>query len=799
MQDTRFLHYRLPLLVALAGTVASPVMAAPDAGAAPGTVAAPVADSATADSSQDLTEVVIYARRRTEPIQDTPLAISVRTGDELREQSADLVGDVGRDIPNVYMVSSPQSVNALNITMRGQSVTRSAIVFDSAVGVYVDGVYVADSQGAMSSLLDMDSVEVVRGSQGTLFGRNNTGGAVLFYTHRPDLTSDSAEVAAAGGDYRDFMGRAILNLPLSSTFGVRFAYQDNSRAGFGFSEGDGQSNLENQHRYTARFSALWKPLEGTEAFFTYERFEANEYGAILHPLEGPGQGTQIAQIGQLFSQLPIPGLPQIQFPVNPFAGDGSYPGFDDAKTDALQLTISQRLTEENVAKLILGYRRLNASTALDVDASPLPFADTLLINTSEQKSAELQLSGTYPEQRFDWVGGLYWFQDNGGAPSQHQPASPAFLAAMNEVDQFTGLTLANDFLPSTSFDQNTVVNTSDAAYVHSEGHITPDWALAAGTRYTHDKREIQENDYLIIPQFGEQCELQLNGAPINGPCPYINKVASFGYWSWEVSSHYRLSEEWSTYARIGRSYRSGGWNDPLGSYNDVPYRPEQLTDYELGAKANLLGGGLVLSGDVFFGQYDDMQRLLGVIEGNSPDTLVVNAGRARVSGLEFEGRWHVVAGMSLHTSFGWTDGHYQSFLYTPAQGLPPINLAGNNFSETPPYQASLGADYEYGTAVGRVRVSADYAWQAKVQFNVINDFNYQPAYGTLNARVSLSGGRLPDWELAVYGTNLTDERFAYNGGTITAPPTTQPTFAWRVPGAPRMVAVEALYRWSSTH
>jgi iron complex outermembrane receptor protein len=777
---------RRQLLSLLAALLVAPMATATDT-----TDTTPSASSevAGADSSQqELSEVVIYARRRTEAAQDSPLAVTVRSGEELHEQLADMIGDVGRDIPNVYMVSSPQSVSALNITMRGQSVTRSAIVFDSAVGVYVDGVYVADSQGAMSTLLDVDSVEVVRGSQGTLFGRNNTGGAVLFYTHRPDLTTDTAELAVSGGDYREFMGRAIVNLPVSSSFGLRFAYQDNSRAGFGWSEGDGQTNLENQHRYTARTSALWKPADGTEAYFTFEHFEANEHGAILHPLPG----TLVSQLGQLFSELPVTGLPRVQFPSNPFVADGGYPGLDDAKTDALQLTITQQLTEENVAKLILGYRHLQATSALDVDASPIPFADTLLFNTSNQKSAELQLSGTYPQQRFDWVGGLYWFQDNGGAPSQHQPGSPEFLSKLAQVDALTGLTLSSEFPSTTDYDQNNVVNISEAAYVHSEGHITRDWALAAGARYTHDKRELQENDYLFVPGLGPSCQI---GVPIIGPCPDFTKVAGFDYESWEVSTHYRLNDAWNTYARIGRSYRSGGWNVPLASFNDVPYRPEQLTDYEIGTKANLLGNSLVLDADVFFGQYDDMQRLLGVLDSdNSPATLVINAGRARVSGTEFEGRWRMSARTTVNTSFGWTDGHYQYFRYTPVPDQPSVNLAGNSFSETPPCQASVGARYEYPVSLGRLQLSADYAWQAKVQFNVINDFNYQPSYGTLNGRIALAGK--PDWELAFYATNLTDQRFAYNGGTITLPPSPAAIFAWRVPGAPRMVALEAVYRWS---
>src|SRR5215467_9743383 len=229
----------------------APLAAAADEAPAP-------APAAAADTNQ-LQEIIVYARRRAEPIEATPLAVSVRSGEELREASAVLLGDVGRDVPNVHMYASPQSVSALDVTMRGQTVNRSAIVFDPAVGLYVDGVYVANGQGAMMTLLDIDSVEVLRGSQGTLFGRDNTGGSILLLTHRPDLDQPAAEVASSVGNYGEVMSRAIANVPVSGTFGLRFAFQSNDRDGYGSSDSSGQSNFGNQHRYQARLGASWKP------------------------------------------------------------------------------------------------------------------------------------------------------------------------------------------------------------------------------------------------------------------------------------------------------------------------------------------------------------------------------------------------------------------------------------------------------------------------------------------------------------------------------------------------------------
>ena len=765
-------------------------------GAAP---AAPAAAPDTGASEQParLEEVIVHARRRDEPIQDTPLAISERSGEQLREDNAVLFQDIGRDVPNVRMVSSPQSVSALDVTMRGQTVNRSAIVFDPAVGLYIDGVYVANGQGAMATLLDVDSVEVVRGAQGTLFGRNNTGGSILLTTHRPVLGQASAELAVGGGDYGQFMDRAILNVPVGGDFAVRMAYQGNDRSGFGSSVGSGQSNLENQHRYQARFAALWKPADASELDFSYERFEAREYGAILHPLTGPAPGTLVSQLGAVLAQFPIPGLPSVAFPSDPYQTDGSFPASDHAKTDSLNLTATQHFSDEMAVKLILGYRHLDASTALDVDASTLPLADSTLFNTSNQKSAELQLNDKSLEDRLDWVAGLYWFRDNGSAPSVQAPASPQFLAALNSVDLATGgmVNLAPLFSPLPVYEQNSVTNRSTAAYLHGEYHLTSPWAVAAGLRHTDDSRELAENSFVVIPGLGENCTIS-GTAP--GPCPPIDKSVSYGFWSWELSSRYRFSPELNSYLRIGRSQRSGGWNAPVATPTDQPFRPEQLTDYELGLKADLFGGALAVNTDVFYGRYDDMQRLLAQLIGGTPATQVINAGRARVSGAEFETLWHLAPRASLQGSFGWTDARYQTFLYAPIAGGPVQDLSGNEFSQTPRLQAMLGGSYQVPTAVGTVMLRADYAWQDKIQFNVINDFNYQGAYGTANARMALASPA-QTWEVALFGNNLADKRYAYTGGTILtfgAGATPSPFTAWNIPGARRTGGIEGTYRWN---
>jgi iron complex outermembrane receptor protein len=760
---------------------------------------------AAAASAQELHEIIVYARRRAEPIEQTPLAISVRTGEELRDASAVLLEDVGRTVPNVHMYASPQSVSALDVTMRGQTVNRDAIVFDPAVGLYVDGVYVASGQGAMATLLDIDSVEILRGSQGTLFGRDNTGGSILLRTHRPDLDAPAAELATSVGNYGEFMGRAIANVPVSGSFGLRFAFQSNQRDGFGSSIASGQDDLGNRHRWQARIGALWKPDVATDVYFTYERFEAREAGAILHPLAGPAPGTLVSQLGEALAPFAaIPGIPTVAFPTNPYQTDGGFPASDDATTDSLQLTATHTLASGLALKLILGYRHLDATTALDVDASTLPLADSTLYNTSNEKSAELQLNDKAFDQRLDWVAGLYWFRDNGAAPSVQAPASPAFLGALGQVAQLTGgaLDLTPYFSPLPVYEQNAVMNSSVAAYAHGEYQLTPDWYAAAGLRRTSDRRDLEENDYVNVPGLGANCTIT-GAAP--GPCPPIAESVGYDFWSWELSTRYLLTPDLNAYARIGRSQRSGGWNAPVASLNDQPFRPEQLTDFELGLKADLLEHALRIDGDVFYGKYDDMQRLLAELIDGTPATQVTNAGRARVSGAELESAWQLARPLRLEASFGYTDARYISFLYQPVPGGPVVDLSGNDFYQTPRYQASLAAVVGMPTAAGELTVRADYAWQDKVQFNVINDFNYQGSYGTLNGRVALASpaGR---WELALFGHNLSGERYAYTGGTVEAfgaaaggAPVPTPTIAWNIPGAPRTYGIEGTYRFNPAH
>ncbi|HEX7157133.1 MAG TPA: TonB-dependent receptor [Burkholderiaceae bacterium] len=767
-------------------------LAALIAGADLAPAAPALADDAAAVS--DLGAVVVHARRRDERLTDAPVAVTVETGEQLQQQNAVLFEDIARDVPNLRMMQSPRSVSALEVTMRGQTAISSAIVYDPAVGIYVDGVYVANGQAAMATLLDIDSVEIVRGAQGTLFGRNNTGGSISFRTNRPQLGAFGADAAAAAGADHLFMGRGVVNVPVGDTLAFRFAYQDNERDGYGTSTGSGQDNFGNQHRYQARLGALWRPSAAFDAYWTFEHLEADEVGALLHPLHG----TQAELIGQA---LPLVGLPPASVPDNFYQTNADFPSHDRTRLDATQLTLTQAVGDAMAAKLILGYRHLHNDTAIDIDAMNMPLANSNLINSSNQKSAEFQLSGSAIDRHLDWVAGLYWFRDDGSAGSVLQPPSAPFEALINP--QFPNLPpQLQAVLLSPAIEVNAAQNESAAGFVHGEYHLSDRWSAAAGVRRTDDTRKLSENTYADTP-FGQSCAIldASTGLPANGggPCPPIDKQVRFSYWSYELSTRYRFTDTLNGYLRTGRAQRSGGWNAPVNTLQDEPFKPEQLTDYEIGLKADLLGGALLIDGDVFYGRYDQMQRLIARLIQNTPTTFVINAGRARVSGAELETSWRVSQPMSLQAAFGFTQARYREFTYQPDPTSPAtVNLATNDFYQTPRFTASLGASYDWRLDSGSVRLHADYAWQDHIQFNVINDFNTQGSYGTLNARAAYASSDAT-WDAALFGTNLTGRHYAATGGTVGANPLVPgpPPISWQIPAPPRLYGIEVGYHFGN--
>ena len=743
-----------------------------------------VAPAALADDEKvavtDLGEIVVTARRRDEKIIEAPVAVTVETGEQLKDQDAILFDDVAREVPNLRMMQSPQSVSAMDVTMRGQTAIRSAIAYDPAVGIYVDGVYVANGQAAMNTLLDVDTVQIVRGAQGTLFGRNNTGGSISFNTNRPQLGVYSAEVAADAGIEHMFMGRGILNVPMGDTLAFRLAYQNDERDGYGSSIGSGQGDFGNEHRYQVRLGALWRPTGGFDAYWTYEHFNAQEVGALLHPLPG----TLVAQLGQL---APGFGLPPVVIPNDFYQTDAGLPSHDNTSLDATQLTLTQALGASANAKLIVAYRHLHNDTAIDVDATTLPFADTLLQNGSSQKSAELQLSGAALEKKLDWVAGLYWFRDDGSAPSEVPAQSPAYQAFFNTV---VG---PGSAIQAPVFEINSLQNLSSAGFLHGEYHLTDRWSAAAGLRRTDDVRKLSEDDYTNLPLIGTVCTID----EVPGACPALNEKVSFSYWSWEFSTRYRFTDELNGYFRTGRGQRSGGWNIPVNSLQEQPFRPEELTDYELGAKADLLNGAWLINADIFLGNYDNMQRLLPQLVGvpPTPSTYVINAGKARVSGAELESDLRLSRAWSLRAAFGFTDARYRQFLYSPGAGMPTIDESHNQFYLTPRYNVGLGIGYEQPAYGGIVRLHADYDWQDSEQFSVFNDFNNQGAYGTLNARATYIFDSHGHWELATFATNLGARQYAVTGGSVDIVGSPVPATSWQIPGAPRLYGFELLYRF----
>jgi iron complex outermembrane receptor protein len=449
-------------------------------------------------------------------------------------------------------------------------------------------------------------------------------------------------------------------------------------------------------------------------------------------------------------------------------------------------------------KLILGYRELLATNNYDPDAEAVSIADVTLRNTSYQKSGELQVSGTTLDKLLDWVGGLYGFRDNGSVPSR--------LAAQPVIARLEGDPFAN--FPT--IETNTAENSSIAAFLHGEYRLASNWSLAAGARRTQDTRSIEDNAFQDLASIGlspQSCTISatpggipLGLIPPGGSCPNISREVAYNYWSWEASLRHRINDDVTSYFRAGHAQRSGGWNLPISSLQDAPFRPETLTDFELGVKSNFLDGRGAVNADVFTGKYDDMQRLFATLVNATPVTEVINAGRARVSGLELDTEFKITDPFPLQARFGYTDARYLQF--TQQVDGATVDLSHNRFYMTPKYTASFAGIYTIPLQDGKLRLRGDFAWRDSVQFNVINDSNHSGPVGLLGARFAYTSSD-DRWEAALFGTNLLDKQYAYIGGTMLGP--VPPVIAavngigaiasWHAAADRRLYGLELIYRF----
>ena len=737
--------YRRALLAALSATTA--LAGSRIAWAAQATATADATEAAAAG----VQDVVVTARKRSEKLQDVPISITALSGATLAQQGVSQIQQLQFEAPSLN-VATPNP-RQTNISIRGIGNNPAADGLSASVGLYIDGVYLDRPGMANFDLLDVSQVEVLRGPQGTLFGKNTTAGALSVTTQAPSFTPQAVAEASVGNyDSRRF--EAMVTGPVNDQLALRLAAYSDDRDGYlrNVNIGDAEDSL---HRWGVRGQALYKPTSDFSLRLIGEfAEESDSQGAFVLYNKGPSSSANAKFL-----------------PFNTWAANLGIDPVDNPDGLVTDQGFHQQLTERQEAvtadaewsapagftiSSITAYRHWTFVPHNDFSWGP---SSTLLAqgvaDYDSQFSQELRAASP-TGGAVDYVAGLYFFWRGLKADSitTYGPTYSQGLGAAGNpaLNNGTSVTTAN---PDTK---------SYAAFAQAVWHINPQINATVGLRETY---EVQSETVDRLPFTGGTGPAPATLAPYLGQISLANATPSA-----LVNLSYKPTQAVMAYALVSYGAKAGGFNSPavpqsttgvIEPISTLAVKPETAIDYEAGVKTTLLDRRLILNGDLFWTEVSDYQANTTVPGPTGTFlSLITNVGRMRSRGFELDATAVPIDGLNLTASAGYNDATYLSFDLAPAvQGsvASTQNLSGRPVVEAPKWTLSLGGDYTRALAGGYTGfIGASYAYKSGY-YGYIDDSSYAwlPGYGVTDARVGI---RTPGdhYELTLWVTNAFDTR-----------------------------------------
>ena len=700
-------------------------------------------------------DIVVTARRRDESIQQVPVAVTALSNKDLIARGTTNISDLAGVAPNLSIGSGARGAGIATVSLRGQENTGTGLANDPAVGIYFDEVYLGRSAGNLAiSMQDMSSVQVLRGPQGTLFGRNNTGGAILLTPNRPDLETFGGSARLSYGSYDRLDLQGVLNVPIvADKLGIRASYMRVRRDGFGrnvFTGFDGYNNLKSDG---GRVSMRWTPSDAVTMDLTYDQSQVRSVGAVTAPA-GLTAASQDLAASLRFYELSS----------NLF-GIGAVPR-NDVDSRGYTFRTAVDITSETALKVIVGRRFVKTRLDSDSDASPANFNDIRQYMHASQWTAEVQLSGKTLQDVTPWfnsltyTGGGFYFTETGldGSVSR----TPVVLGPTGRNFQLY------------------ITNSSAAAYLQLEAQAFDKLFLTVGGRYTRDKRSLS-----LRSLNDNACLLRVLPVGTDPSVCFQSGDAKFGYWSYSAGARYEFSRDLNFYLKYDKGQRAGGLaSAPL---TIETFKPETVRSLELGAKLDLFDNLLRLNVAAFTSKIDDLQRGTVLIDPvtRSPYSATFNVAKGTVRGVEVEAALRPMRGLELSGSLGYLDAYYNQYNDTrptaPATvvngeiTIPAVVNGGDvsylKFPNTPAWTYSLSGSYTADlSASTSLTVRADYMHKSFTYFEVSNIPRLsQKPYGLLNARIQLDlkdifGSK--QLYVAAFARNLTNTHYNVTGFNV---------------------------------
>ncbi|ATE63631.1 TonB-dependent receptor [Rhizorhabdus dicambivorans] len=691
-------------------------------------------------------DIVVTARRRAERLQEVPVAVTALSAASLEARGASDVAAIAPATPGLSFnggaVGGSGTSSSAQVFVRGIGQDDYLPTTDPGVGIYIDEIYLGRTTGSILALTDIERVEVLRGPQGTLFGRNTIGGAILVTTRKPDLSGTHLSVSANLGERSLIDLKGSVNLPLSDTVAVKIS------AGLKKQDGYGRSTITpgrygDTDRWGITGQLLFQPSDRLKFLLSAD------YSEIDQP--SPTQvasriGAPAGLIAAYNGFAPARGLPlfnQALAATGRFTNSSQRLGYDRAKVKGASLTGEYEIMEDWSLKSITAYRESDVDFSADADTTSAPIFDVTTVVDQSQFSQEFQLSGTlgslaltagtyYYDEDIDYtltadiLPGLYGFLvGRGVCPSA---ATPCF-AATRGFRQPSTLSIK----AYAGFGQGTFTFT--------------DWLSATGgLRYSVEKRSFDTQSFGTATG-----ALQFGG----------NQSRRYSQWTPKIGIEVKPARDVLVYGSYSKGYKSGTFNGRATSgpaLNEV--LPENSDSYEIGLKSQFLDRKVTLNLSFYDVTYKNLQTTVTVRDASgAPATALINAAKAHAKGFEAELTVRPLDGLMLNATWGYIDGKItETTPVAAAQGL----LVGNKLTKTPKNKVSLAAQYDWDMLGSKAFARVDYSWQSSMFHTPLNQFaTFEPAYDVVNGRI---GYTLPkaDIRVALFVNNLFDERYAVN-------------------------------------
>lgn len=703
-----------------------------------------VPQAAESPKESQIGDIIVTAQRRSEAAQSTPLAITALSGKALQSSGVNSVEGLSKSIPNVEF---GRNAGDAKIFIRGVGYDSVAPGGETRVAVYNNNVYQSRSQAVFTTLYDVDRIEVLRGPQGTLYGRNATAGAINIITADPG-DELNGYASAQVGNYSLFQTEGAIGGPVADWLGIRLSGQTVDRGGYGRNIGTGEP-VNDAHSRTARLTLVAKLADNVKNRLVADYYNARDHNFGYRYLGESFTPEEISDPSlDPANYVPIPVVRGDRVPTHPQDTAGLGP-LNHLRTYGLSNELNVDVSDALTITSVTGYRYLLSQIADSVYGGVQDLAIQSIYEKSNSFTQELRLSGE--TGIFKYVIGGYYFHESHVSDNR---------APFNGV-LFGGEDRYYEFFNSGGFEKTNAY----AAFGQVDVKVLPKLTLSVGLRYSREKKKVREFFSVDLANFYDA------SAPIKPLIPSTGLVPNSASWSStdpRVSLSYQFTPRVIGYATYSQGFKSGGFN--IGNIQP-PFNPERIKDYEVGLKGDFLNGRLRANVAAFYYDYSNLQ--VNQTRGISLQT--INAASAKIKGVEAEMTALPTSSLRLSLNAAWLDATYSKFdtddparptlgVFNPETGTFTLDLSGNRLNYAPKYKVSGSVAYTIETPYGTFTPTVDATWTDRVYFTAYNTSRLsQPGYATLDLSVRWVGNN-PDWTANLFMRNVTDKVYLASAG-----------------------------------